>query len=122
MRIRSSRRLVALAVTGLSIATVPASALDGYAVRVPLDIDVYDQPGGAGQARPQLLAGGSRVSLINENDHWCEVDSWKDPVPGGKGWIWCGMGDDGQDYSVTKLSAEEINAPEPGQGGGAGGE
>lgn len=98
---------------------VPASALDGYAVRVPLDIDIYDQPGGEGKPRPQHLKAGSEVSLIEESDdHWCQVDSWRDPVPGGKGWIWCGKGDDGEDYSVTKLTADEINAPKPDQGGG----
>jgi hypothetical protein len=118
MSIRSTFVLIALAAAALSAATKPAAALDGYAVRVPLDIDVYDQPGGVGKARPQHLAGGSRVSLIEEtSDHWCHIDSWRDPVPGGKGWIWCGNGYDGQDYSLIKLSADEINAPEPGQDG-----
>jgi len=122
MSVRSSFVSIIFAATALSVATAPATALDGEAVRVPLDVDVYDEPGGVGQARPEQLKGGSRLILMNENEHWCHVDNWKDPVPGGKGWIWCGQGDDGQDYSVTKLSADEINAPEPGQGGGAGGE
>jgi hypothetical protein len=111
MGARSSIVSIVLATTALSLAA-PANALDGYAAKVPLDVDVYDQPGGVGKARPQHLKGGSRVSLSNEKDNWCEVDSWKDPVPGDKGWIWCGMDDDGQDSSVTRLTPEEINAPE----------
>jgi hypothetical protein len=85
--------------------------MDGWAVRVPIDVDIYDRPGGDGKKHSQHLRGGSLVTLTKEQDHWCAVESWKDPVPGGKGWVWCGKGDDGMDYSVTKLTPEEINAP-----------
>lgn len=110
MNVRITTSCLALAT--LMLAPLPASALDGYGVEVPLDVQVYDQPGGVGTPRQQDLRGGSRVILSNEtSEHWCQVLSWRDPVPGGSGWIWCGAGLDGQDYSLRRLSVDEVNAP-----------
>ena len=90
--------------------TVPAPAIAGDPlVTVPLDIDVYDQPGGEGKPRSGFLKGGSRVNFVQENDHWCEV--YGKPVPGDRGWIWCGEGDGGQNYQLTFLHAGSNAAP-----------
>jgi hypothetical protein len=104
---------VAIAFAGLALCSTPVTAAEysGTLSSVPLDVDVYDQPGGKGKPRVQFLKGGSKVYLQDENDHWCKVAG--DAVPGGTGWIWCGMGDDGKDYSVKKVAA----APEPTEGG-----
>ncbi len=80
------------------------------------DVDVYDKPGGEGTKQPEFLKAGSWVILYEErDDHWCDVGSKTDPVPGGRGWIWCGMGDDAKDYSLRRLTADEVNSPKPGQ-------
>jgi hypothetical protein len=78
---------------------------------VPRDVDVYAQPGGAGQPVGQL-AGGSKVRLATKGeDHWCKV--YGNGVPGGEGWVWCGIGDDGQDYALTEVPVEPAPAPAP---------
>ena len=104
----------------------PAKAADGQMVTAPLDVDVYDKPGGEGKARSDFLPGGSKVELLKENgDHWCNVQG--DAVPGGPGWIWCGMGDDGKNYKLTPVAdnppepSEPTEPTEPAGGGGAGG-
>lgn len=90
-----------------------ATAAD-QAVVVPLDVDVFGVPEDDGTIRPEPLSAGSHVLLLLERaDHWCHVASGRDPVPGGSGWIWCGLGGDGQDYSVQPVGAE----PAPGGGG-----
>ena len=109
--------LAAFMLSGLALGTAPASAGGPNLVEVPLDIDVYDHPGGEGKPRGQFLKGGSQVDLLQQNaDHWCHVAAFKDPVPGGSGWIWCGKGDDKADYSVKPVVAEMPDtgdAPEP---------
>ena len=85
-----------------------AAEYAGTPSKAPLDVDVYDQPGGEGKARAGFLKGGSQVYLLKESDHWCNVQG--DAVPGGPGWVWCGKGDDGKDYALTPMAAE---APEP---------
>ena len=101
MTARSRLSIVILA--GLSLGMV-----SGGAVEVPLDVDVYDQPADESTKRSQFLKGKSQVILLHQNaDHWCNVAPGKDPIPGGTGWIWCGKGDDGQDYSVRKVTADK---------------
>ena len=112
--------VAAFMLAGLVVGAVPASAMEPKPVQVPRDVDVYDQPGGQGKPRGQFLKGGSEVGLLEQNaDNWCHVDSAKDSVPGGSGWIWCGMGDDGKNYAVKPVVAEK--PAEPDMGGGAGG-
>jgi hypothetical protein len=68
----------------------------------PFDIDVYDQPGGEGKPRHGYLPGCSKVELMEPvKDDWCHVKG--DAVPGNEGWIWCGMGGDGKDYSLVEV-------------------
>jgi hypothetical protein len=101
------------AVASSTIAVTPADAAD-QAVIVPLDVDVYGVPEDDSTKQPQPLGGGSQVLLVEQrNDGWCHVASGKDPVPGGEGWIWCGLGGDNQDYSVQPVPGE------PPAGGGA---
>ena len=46
----------------------------GNLVKVPLDVDVYDQPGGQGKKRAQVLEGGSETYFLEKRaDHWCNV-------------------------------------------------
>jgi len=130
---RSVHKLVVIvAATTLSFAAhSPTRAADGQMVTVPLDVDVYDKPGGEGKARSDFLPGGSKVELLKENgDHWCHVKG--DAVPGGPGWIWCGVGDDKKDYTLTGSDnttepmaptepTEPTAPPEPAGGGGGGG-
>ena len=92
-----------------ALSAAPACAGDGPAVKVPLDIDVYDEPGGEGKPRSGFVKGGSTVNFVQENDHWCEV--YGQAVPGERGWIWCGKGDDGKNYKLTFLKAEPPAAP-----------
>ena len=114
--------VAALMFAGLAFGVAPASAMQAKPVQVPLDVDVYDQPGGEGKPRGQFLKGGSEVGLMEQNaDNWCHVESAKDPVPGGSGWIWCGMGDDGKNYAVKPVVAEKPTEPDMGGGGGGGG-
>ena len=101
------------------VAHSPAAAMaasDGPMVKVPFDVDVYDQPGGEGNKRPQFLKGGSEVNLLKEDDHWCNVQG--DAVPGGPGWVWCGVGDDGKNYELTPVAADQPGGA-PGGGGAA---
>jgi hypothetical protein len=107
------------------VAHSPTRAADGQMVTVPLDVDVYDKPGGKGKARPDFLPGGSKVELLKENgNHWCNVQG--DAVPGGPGWVWCGVGDDGKSYKLTGSDStpeptEPTEPTEPAGGEGAGG-
>ena len=111
MRTQTISTLLTLLVAVLIVAAVPAKAGDGPLVIVPRDVDVYAQAGGAGQPVGQL-AGGSKVRLATKgDDHWCKV--YGDGVPGGEGWVWCGIGDDGQDYALTEAPAEPAPAPAP---------
>jgi hypothetical protein len=110
--------LTLFALVALGMATVPVRAGEPNLVEVPLDIDVYDHPGGEGKPRGEFLKAGSQVDLLEENaDHWCHVAGAKDPVPGGSGWIWCGKGDDKQDYSVKSVAAGTGGMTEPTEGG-----
>jgi hypothetical protein len=65
----------------------------------------------------------SEVNLINENDHWCNVQGADVPVPGNIGWVWCGIGDDGKNYGLKPVAAEAPAEPDatPMGGGGGGG-
>lgn len=106
--------LTLFALVAFSMAAAPASAGEPKLVEVPLDIDVYDHPGGEGKPRGQFLKAGSQVDLLEQNaDHWCHVAGAKDPVPGGSGWIWCGKGDDGKDYSVKSVVDDSGGMTEP---------
>jgi hypothetical protein len=98
-----------LLLAGTSLTFGPGYGGDGPSVKVPLDIDVYDQAGGEGKPRSGFLKGGSTVNFVKEEDHWCEV--YGTAVPGNRGWIWCGKGDDGQNYQLTFLNAESNAAP-----------
>ncbi len=128
MRIESTIAVTLLIASTLSFACLPASAGEPNLVEVPLDVDVYDHPGGEGKPRGEFLKGHSHVDLLREEDHWCHVASAEDPVPGGSGFIWCGKGEDGKDYSVTKVTASmpdptggSDTQPEPSGDTGAGG-
>lgn len=103
--------LMMLVVAALSVAAVPATAGDGPLVVVPLNVDVYAQPGGVGQPVGQL-EGGSKVRLATKGeDHWCKV--YGNGVPGGEGWVWCGIGEDGQDYALIEAPAAPPPTPAP---------
>ena len=115
MSARSAFVFALLAAFSLSVG--PVCAADGPAVIVPLDVDVYAKPGGVGKP-VAIIKGGTQVNLAKEDDHWCKVYGPK--VPNGEGWIWCGMGDDGQNYAVKPVVAEKPAEPDMG-GGGAGG-
>jgi hypothetical protein len=59
-------------------------------VRVALDVDVYDAPGGGGQVIGMLGAGTRGVRLLGPcADSWCNV-IW----PAGQGWVYSGPGYD----------------------------
>ncbi len=94
---------VSAVLTSVTLVSAIAMAAEnaGTLVKVPFDVDVYDQPGGEGNKRPQFLKGGSEVYLLKEDDHWCNVQG--DAVPGGPGWVWCGIGDDNQDYTLKPV-------------------
>jgi hypothetical protein len=82
----------------MAISVPPACAGDGPDVEVPLPVGVYAEPGGDGNP-VGAIEGPKNVNLAEKrDDHWCKV--YGPNVPGGSGWIWCGKGDDGQDYSV----------------------
>jgi hypothetical protein len=73
-------------------------------VKVPEDVDVYDQPGGVGKPRKGFLAKDSIVALLDgPNDDWCHVSG--DAVPGKEGWVWCGVQEDGTSYELTKVDS-----------------
>jgi hypothetical protein len=118
----TARRTLAFVIPmgfALVFTALPVSAMapQGTLVKVPLDVDVYDQPGGESKKRPGFLAGGTEVILLEKRaDDWCNVQFDK----GGTGWIWCGMGDDGQNYSLTPVAADAPEPTEPGGGGGGG--
>jgi hypothetical protein len=117
MRIYPKGILTLFALVTLGMAAAPASAGEPNLVEVPLDIDVYDHPGGEGKPRGQFLKAGSQVDLLEENaDHWCHVAGAKDPVPGGSGWIWCGKGDDKKDYRVKSVKADMTEPTESTEG------
>lgn len=99
----SVRLTFAAVLAGLALGAASAGAVNGgTAVKVPHDVDVYDQPGGEGEKRPHFLKGGSEVYLLEERaDHWCDVQFDK----GGTGWIWCGKNEK-EDYSVEAVAAE----------------
>jgi hypothetical protein len=102
-----------LMLAGVAVSSVPTSALAGDTVTVPRNVDVYDQPGGEGKPRSGFLKRKSQVTLLKQrSDHWCQVSGGA--VPGGTGWVWCGMGDNGKDYSLKPVA-------DTGGGGGAGG-
>jgi len=125
-----------LLVTALNASSVtPAMAKSGGdLVTVPLDVDVYAQPGGVGKPIG-MLPQGSQVELINQRkDQWCNVQGGAVPAPGNFGWVWCGIGEDGQDFSLKPMTANvpanpggdmteptEPNEPTGGGGGGGGG-
>jgi hypothetical protein len=121
MSARSTLAAFMLAV--LALAAAPASAGDSDIVEVPLDVDIYDKPADESTKRPQFLKGGTQVLLMQKNsDDWCQIATANAPIPGGTGWIWCGMGDDGKNYAVKPVVAETPAEPEtPPMGGGAGG-
>jgi hypothetical protein len=98
MIVRSTCILLVFA--GLALLPAKAAENNNTLVKVPLDVDVYDQPGGEGKKSSQFLNAGSEVYLLEERaDHWCHIQFDK----GGTGWIWCGTGEDGQDYSVQRV-------------------
>ena len=69
-------------------------------------MDVYDKANGKGKPRNDSLKAGSTVELRKENGtHWCNVQG--EAVPGGPGWIWCGIGDDGKDYKLIKMGGTD---------------
>ncbi len=111
--------LLALAVTAFSVP--PASAKSGGdLVKVERDIDVYVQPGGVGEP-VGVLRKKSEVELITKRkDHWCNVQGAAVPTSGNIGWVWCGIGDDKQDYRLKPVVAE-TPAPTGGGSNGAGG-
>jgi copper(I)-binding protein len=59
------------------------------------------------------LAAGSAVALLVETeDHWCHVEGHA--VPGGKGWVWCGIGEDGKSYELIATGAGKgLETPAP---------
>ncbi len=109
MTLRSIVALLLLVV--LSATSAPARAGDGPSVKVPLDIDVYDEPGGKGNPRNGFLKGGRIVNLAEKQGRWCEV--YGNAVPGDRGWVWCGKGDDGKNYKLIFLNGEPAPAPAP---------
>ena len=122
---------VMLLVTTLTASTTPLAMAKsgGDLVKVMLDVDVYAQPGGEGEPMG-MLRKNSQVELINQRkDHWCNVQGAAVPAPGNFGWVWCGIGDDKQDYSLKPVTADMpettgggITEPtQPSGGGGAGG-
>ena len=115
MSTRSTLVFSVLAAMALSVA--PVFAADGPRVEVPLPVDVYAEPGGVGKP-VGVIEGPKEVNLATKrDDDWCKV--YGANVPGGTGWIWCGMGDDGKNYAVKPVAAEK--PAEPDMGGGAGG-
>jgi hypothetical protein len=133
IRLAMAVMLLATAVNAYSVPPAMAKS-GGDLVKVTLDVDVYAQPGGVGKPIG-VLRENSQVELINQRkDHWCNVQGAAVPAPGNFGWVWCGIGEDGQDFSLKPVTA---NAPantggdmtEPtaptgsgGAGGGAAGE
>jgi len=122
---------VMLLVTAVNASSAPPAMAKsgGDLVKVTLDVDVYAQPGGAGKPIG-VLRKNSQVELINQRqDHWCNVQGAAVPAPGNFGWVWCGIGDDDQDYSLKPVAADmpgntggDTTEPtEPTGGGGGGG-
>jgi len=93
------------------IVSVNCGASAGETVKVPLDVDVYAQPGGVGKPVEQLKAGSKVIFLGGRKDHWCQVGG--EAVPGGKGWVWCGVGDDGRNYDLIVTDPETQKTPLP---------
>jgi len=120
---------VMLLVTAVTASSVPPAVAKsgGDLVKVMLDVDVYAQPGGVGEPIG-VLRKNSQVELINERkDHWCNVQGAAVPAAGNFGWVWCGIGDDKQDYSLKPVAADmpeppvDQTLPNPTGGGGGGG-
>ena len=121
MSARLTAILIALASLALNAAPAMTAQYAGTLSIVPNDVDVYDQPGGESKPRAESLKGQSQVYLQEQNaDHWCKVAG--DAVPGNVGWIWCGQGGDGKDYSLIPTAAPDTPAGAPaGAGSGGGG-
>lgn len=109
----SARLTLAVSLLGGLVLSSPLMAAEysGTLSTVPLDVDVYDQPGGEGKKRSEFLKGDSQVYLQQEIDHWCKVAG--DAVPGDVGWIWCGKGDDGQNYALKPVVEDKTEPPDP---------
>jgi hypothetical protein len=104
MRARSTFFFAVLAALPL---VAPIFAGDGPAVIVPLNVDVYAEPGGVGTP-VGMIAGGTQVNLVEDrDDHWCEVYGPRVPN-NGRGWIWSGKGDDRQNYSVKAVEDKPV--------------
>ena len=99
---------IAAAALGAHFATAKSG---GDLVKVSRDVDVYAQPGGEGEPIG-MLRKNSQVELINEKDQWCNVQGVAVPAPGNFGWVWCGIGDDGKDYSLKPVVAEKPAGPQ----------
>ena len=122
---------VMLLMSAVTISSVPLAVAKsgGDVVKVMLDVDVYAQPGGEGEPIG-ILRKNSQVELINQRkDHWCNVHGAAVSAPGNFGWVWCGIGDDKQDYSLKPVAdmpettgggMTEPTEPPGGDGGGGG--
>jgi hypothetical protein len=107
--------LAVLMLAGMTLSVATMGAMAEVMVTVPRNVDVYDQPGGKGSPRG-MLKRNSQVTLLQKRaDHWCKVSG--DAVPGGPGWIWCGIGDNNKDYSL-KPAGGGGNVGQTGGGGG----
>ena len=105
MSARSTIGLLMLAGLLLTSGTAPAGDFD--LVVVPLDAAIYDKPSNEKTKRPHRLRGGTEVILLRTRiDDWCQVAAAKVPIPGGTGWIWCGVEQDGTDYRVKPVAAD----------------
>lgn len=117
------RHTMAVMLFVATITPITSSAMaksGGDLVKVMLDVDVYAQPGGEGEPIG-ILRKNSQVELINQrNDHWCNVQGAAVPAPGNFGWVWCGVGDDKQDYSLKPLAGDMPETPTKPTGGGGG--
>jgi hypothetical protein len=109
LSMKSRMALMLLGVVSLSLSSLPAFSADGSKpIIVPHDVVVYGEPGDESTKQSAFLKGGSQIKLFSQrSDNWCHVRGGKDPAPRGQGWIWCGMGDDGKNYSVKKVAAEK---------------
>jgi hypothetical protein len=94
-------------IAGLLLAASPVGAGDADLVKVPLDSPIYDKPSNQKTKRPQMLKGGAKVILMRMRiDDWCQVAPADVPIPGGPGWIWCGIDKDGKDYRLKPVAAD----------------
>jgi hypothetical protein len=87
-----------LMLLGVALSMASSGAMAANTISIPRSVDVYAQPGGVGKPVGSVKRN-SQVTLVRQrSDHWCKISG--SAVPGGTGWIWCGMGDDGKDYSL----------------------